>query len=55
MLGQQICFVVYSSSAEIKNKIVRKEKFLDHVTSVNFPVDCINFGGDIWKSWLQVC
>lgn len=52
MLGQKICFVVYSSSADIRNKIVRKEKFLDHRTSVNFLVVCINFGGDIWKPWL---
>lgn len=57
VLGQQIC-VVYHCSIDIRGcreKIVRKEKFLDCLTSVNFPVVCINFGGDIWKPWLQEC
>lgn len=56
LLGQQIHGGVHNSSADIRGcreKIVRKEKFLDHLTSVNFPVVCIKFGGDIWKLWLQ--
>lgn len=58
VLGQQIDRVEYNSMVDIRGcreKIVRKEKFLDHLTSVNFLIVCINFGGDNWKHWLQEC
>jgi len=58
VLGQQIHVVKYNLSAGIRGcrkKIVRNEKFSDCLTSVNFVVVCINFGGDIWKPWLQEC
>lgn len=50
-----LCTIPLWLSEAAGEKIVRKEKLSDFLPSVNFPVDHINFGGDIWKPWLQEC
>lgn len=60
VLGQQIHVVVYNSLVDmgggyqtLQGKNCEEREI--RLTSVTFPVVCINFGEDIWKAWLQEC